>query len=73
MTNLGYLGVDIVLDRDQGPMIIELNARPGLSIQVANFAGLAPRVAIVEALEDIDPIHSHAFNSANGILPLSVI
>ncbi len=55
MTNLGYLGVDIVLDRDQGPMIIELNARPGLSIQVANFAGLAPRVAIVEALEDTDP------------------
>lgn len=55
MTNLGYLGVDIVLDRDQGPMIIELNARPGLSIQVANFAGLAPRVAIVEALNDIDP------------------
>ncbi|MDR4653405.1 MAG: alpha-L-glutamate ligase-like protein [Nitrosomonas sp.] len=55
MTGLGYLGVDIVLDRDQGPMIIELNARPGLSIQVANFAGLAPRVAAVEALEAIDP------------------
>ena len=55
MTGLGYLGVDIVLDRDQGPMIIELNARPGLSIQVANFAGLAPRVAIVEALDQVDP------------------
>ena len=55
MTGLGYLGVDIVLDRDQGPMIIELNARPGLSIQVANFAGLAPRVAIIEALDQVDP------------------
>lgn len=55
MTGLGYLGVDIVLDRDQGPMIIELNARPGLSIQVANFAGLAPRVASVEALDQVDP------------------
>src|SRR5690606_41999554 len=55
MTGLGYLGVDIVLDRNQGPMIIELNARPGLSIQVANYAGLAPRVAAVEALETIDP------------------
>ncbi|PTN12005.1 alpha-L-glutamate ligase-like protein [Nitrosomonas aestuarii] len=54
MTGLGYLGVDIVMDRDQGPMIIELNARPGLSIQVANFSGLAPRVAIVEALESFD-------------------
>lgn len=55
MTGLGYLGVDIVLDRDQGPMIIELNARPGLSIQVANFAGLAPRVAVIEALKAVDP------------------
>ena len=44
-----------MLDRDQGPMIIELNARPGLSIQVANYAGLAPRVAIIEALTIIDP------------------
>ncbi|MEK7845297.1 MAG: sugar-transfer associated ATP-grasp domain-containing protein, partial [Pseudomonadota bacterium] len=55
MTGLGYLGVDIVLDRDQGPMIIELNARPGLSIQVANCAGLAPRVAVIEALKNIEP------------------
>ncbi len=54
ITGLGYLGVDIVLDRDQGPMIIELNARPGLSIQVANFAGLAPRVKVIETLEKID-------------------
>ena len=35
-------------------MIIELNARPGLAIQVANYAGLAPRVAIIEALKTID-------------------
>lgn len=55
MTGLGYLGVDIVLDRDQGPMIIELNARPGLSIQLANNAGLIPRVKIIEALKHIDP------------------
>lgn len=55
MTGLGYLGVDIVLDRDQGPMIIELNARPGLSIQIANNAGLLPRVKTIEALQYIDP------------------
>lgn len=55
MTGLGYLGADLVLDRDQGPMIIELNARPGLAIQVANAAGLAPRVAAIEALAAIDP------------------
>lgn len=33
---LGYLGVDIVLDNDKGPMILEMNARPGLQIQVVN-------------------------------------
>ena len=55
MTGLGYLGADLVLDRDQGPMIIELNARPGLSIQVANAAGLAPRVAAIEAIQTLDP------------------
>ncbi|MBP5615252.1 MAG: alpha-L-glutamate ligase-like protein [Alphaproteobacteria bacterium] len=40
MTGLGYLGADIVLDKDKGPMMLELNARPGLSIQIANSAGL---------------------------------
>lgn len=51
MTGLGYLGVDIVLDRQLGPQIIELNARPGLAIQVANGTGLAPRLAAIEALD----------------------
>jgi alpha-L-glutamate ligase-like protein len=37
---LGYLGVDIVIDRFQGPMVIEVNARPGLNIQLANAKGL---------------------------------
>lgn len=40
ITEMGYLGVDIVLDVDQGPMVLEMNARPGLSIQVANQQGL---------------------------------
>ena len=44
MTGLGYIGADIVLDRVQGPMLLELNARPGLSIQVANQAGLLHRI-----------------------------
>jgi len=48
MTSLGYLGVDIVLDRDLGPLILELNARPGLSIQIANGSGLAHRVAAID-------------------------
>lgn len=40
MTNMGYLGVDFVIDKKFGPMILEMNARPGLSIQVANNRGL---------------------------------
>ncbi len=50
MTGLGYLGVDIVLDESRGPMLLELNARPGLSIQIANRAGLVPRLRKVEGL-----------------------
>lgn len=48
ITKLGYLGVDIVLDRDRGPLLLELNARPGLSIQIANNAGLVPRLTLIE-------------------------
>ena len=51
MTGLGYLGADLVLDRNRGPMLLELNARPGLSIQIANAAGLLPRLRQVEALK----------------------
>jgi len=47
LTGLGYQGIDIVLDRDKGPMILELNARPGLAIQIANRAGLETRLAAV--------------------------
>lgn len=48
LTGLGYQGVDIVLDREHGPLILELNARPGLNIQIANNAGLLPRLKLVE-------------------------
>ena len=49
LTGLGYIGVDMVLDKDLGPMMLELNARPGLNIQIANDAGLAARCQTVEA------------------------
>jgi len=37
---LGYMGVDIIRDRDRGPIVIEVNARPGLAIQLANRRGI---------------------------------
>lgn len=55
VTGLGYLGVDIVLDRRRGPMVIELNARPGLSIQIANGQGILPRLRKIESLDYLDP------------------
>lgn len=53
MAGLGYLGVDMVLDKNHGPLILELNARPGLAIQIANGAGLLPRLQQIEALENV--------------------
>ncbi|MFV0447314.1 MAG: alpha-L-glutamate ligase-like protein [Vibrio sp.] len=50
MTGLGYMGTDMVLDKDEGPMVLELNARPGLAIQIANGAGLLPRLQHIESL-----------------------
>jgi alpha-L-glutamate ligase-like protein len=49
LTGLGYLGVDIVLDKIQGPLMLELNARPGLNIQIANREGALPRYKTIEA------------------------
>jgi alpha-L-glutamate ligase-like protein len=51
VTGLGYLGCDIVLDETHGPLVLELNARPGLSIQIANDEGLVPRLREIETLE----------------------
>lgn len=39
-SGLGYVGVDVVLDKNKGPMVLEINARPGISIQAANCKGL---------------------------------
>jgi len=51
---LGYLGVDIVLDKDRGPLVLELNARPGLNIQIANGEGLRRRLLLVDAADIAD-------------------
>jgi len=70
LSGLGYVGVDFVLDRNQGPMILELNARPGLAIQIANGNGLGHRLAKVEALRaagtlSSDPVERVAFAKAH--------
>ncbi|MGB3730110.1 MAG: alpha-L-glutamate ligase-like protein [Thermodesulfobacteriota bacterium] len=52
VTGLGYLGVDMVIDSEQGPLILEMNARPGLNIQIANGTGMASRLARVDEMFD---------------------
>lgn len=47
-TQLGYVGADVVVDAEHGPLVLELNARPGLAIQIANRSGLVPRLAEVD-------------------------
>ncbi len=46
---LGFVGVDVVLDARRGPLVLELNARPGLTIQLANRRGLRPLLDAVAA------------------------
>ena len=48
VTHLGYLGADIVLDKNLGPLILELNARPGLAIQIANRIGAVKRYDVID-------------------------
>jgi alpha-L-glutamate ligase-like protein len=57
---LGYIGVDIVVDREAGPLLLEANARPGLAIQIANGQGLAPR------LKQIDEMLARSRPQSNG-------
>jgi len=51
VSKLGFLGADIAIDKENGPVIVELNARPGLSIQVANMAGLKERLERVAGIK----------------------
>lgn len=51
VSGLGFLGADIAIDRDRGPVLLELNARPGLSIQIANLTGLKGRLDRVKGLK----------------------
>ncbi|WP_306152132.1 alpha-L-glutamate ligase-like protein [Roseovarius sp. MMSF_3281] len=46
-TGLDYLGVDIVFDEMRGPLLLELNARPGLAVQLANCDGLDRRLLLI--------------------------
>lgn len=50
-TGLKFAAIDFLIDRDNGPMIVELNARPGLSIQIANQDGLRWRLRKIRGIK----------------------
>ncbi len=50
---LGYVGVDLVIDETFGPVMLELNARPGISIQIAHNEGLGNKLRRIHELETI--------------------
>lgn len=56
-SGLEYVGVDIVLHPERGPMVLEVNSQPGLQIQLANKAGLRKRLERLEDLEVDDSEH----------------
>jgi len=55
LSGLGYLGVDIVLDGKKGPAVLEINARPGMDIQLANLEPLKSRLLRVQGLPVMEP------------------
>ncbi len=50
VTNIGYLAVDLTIDQEQGPILLEVNARAGLMVQVANLAPLRSRLERVAGI-----------------------
>jgi alpha-L-glutamate ligase-like protein len=65
-TGLGYLGVDIVLDVAEGPMLLEANARPGLAIQIANARGLLPRLEEID--QEVSADHENGSPAKAGVI-----
>lgn len=55
--NLTYGGVDLFIHKEKGPMVVELNTQPGLSIQLANGIGLKNRLDKIEGLNVMNAAH----------------
>ena len=57
VSKLGYIGVDIAIDSERGPVVLEINAHAGLSIQIANLAPLKYRLKKVSGLKVKNETH----------------
>lgn len=55
VTNLGYMAVDLSIDHHNGPVLLEINARAGLGLQIANLAPLRKRLERIEGISVTNP------------------
>jgi alpha-L-glutamate ligase-like protein/uncharacterized protein (TIGR02421 family) len=55
ITNIGYLAVDLTVDEEQGVVLLEVNARAGLMVQVANLSPLRTRLERVKGISVSTP------------------
>ncbi len=69
-TGFVYMGADVFVHPEKGPMIAELNRAPGLSIQLANRAGLRRRLERIEEIEARSV--SHAVKIAQSLFTETV-
>jgi len=51
ITNIGYVGCDIVIDDKVWPLLLEVNVRPWLEVQVANKVALYDRLKKVQNIK----------------------
>jgi alpha-L-glutamate ligase-like protein len=55
--DLTYGGIDLFIHKEKGPMVVEMNTQPGLSIQLANQRGLKKSLPRVEGLNILSAEH----------------
>jgi len=64
---MGYVGIDFVIDADTGPVVLEANARPGLAIQLAHRQGIVPRLKYIDSLTDLQRSGEHRWDVIESI------
>jgi alpha-L-glutamate ligase-like protein len=64
---MGYVGIDFVIDADTGPVVLEANARPGLAIQLAHRQGIVPRLKYVDSLTEAERTGENRWDVVNSI------
>lgn len=55
ITNLGFAAIDLAFDKNIGPVLLEINARAGLAVQIANLAPLKRRLERIQGIKVSSP------------------